>query len=499
MQKILKIKFIALLLTIIFSGAFVGIVQNKQASAASFNAGNIISDPVMSNHNSMTISQIQSFLNSKVPSCDTQGNKASEYGGGTRKQYAASKGVSPPFTCLKSYNQGGKSASQLIYDAAKQYQINPQVLIALLQKEQGLVTDDWPWPIQYRSATGFGCPDNAPCDSQYYGLKNQLSRAANLFREVLNGGWSNYPVGNNTILWNPNASCGSSNVNIQNRATSALYRYTPYRPNQAALNAGYGTGNSCSSYGNRNFFLYMRDWFNGGTQGNKWTPLLDPRVLVTSQATQKINPDTGATVLSVGAGLEIAFPTKTSLSDGSGCLRTRTDTINNKNSCIRHSNLSEFTPSVVNIGSNSNPVIKQTSQWTCKVNYRTTNATNQCFDRSTKITFLKKTTVAGVDYFITKLDADNNNPTAFRADRITDAPIITTLSGADKIQKNTVWTCKVNLATGIAIESQCYEQDTVINFSKKIVNSKDEYLVTTHDDTHKINSAFLLKRFTPVD
>lgn len=79
------------------------------------------------------------------------------------------------------YSEGGRSAAQIIYDAAQQHQINPQVLIVLLQKEQGLVTDTWPLNIQYRSATGYGCPDTAACDSQYYGLTNQLNWAAKMF------------------------------------------------------------------------------------------------------------------------------------------------------------------------------------------------------------------------------------------------------------------------------------------------------------------------------
>jgi hypothetical protein len=55
-------------------------------------------------------------------------------------------------------------------------------------------------------------------------------------------------------------------VLIQNQATAGLYNYTPYQPNAAALAAGYGTGDSCSAYGNRNFWLYFRDWFGPTTQ-----------------------------------------------------------------------------------------------------------------------------------------------------------------------------------------------------------------------------------------
>ena len=37
--------------------------------------------------------------------------------------------------------------------------------------------------------------------------------------------------------------------------------YTPYQPNEAALAAGAGEGDSCSSYGNRNFSIIYRGWF----------------------------------------------------------------------------------------------------------------------------------------------------------------------------------------------------------------------------------------------
>ena len=66
---------------------------------------------------------------------------------------------------------------------------------------------------------------------------------------------------NNTILWHPNTACGSSQVFIQNQATAGLYVYTPYRPNAAALANLYGTGDACSSYGNRNFWRLFTDWF----------------------------------------------------------------------------------------------------------------------------------------------------------------------------------------------------------------------------------------------
>lgn len=277
-------------------------------AVSGFDAGRIMDDSVFTRHNSMSASEIQSFLNSKVPNCDTNGDKPSEYGGGTRRDYAASRGVSPPFTCLKDYNQNGKSAARIIYDAAQEFRINPQVLLVLLQKEQGLITDEWPWPVQYRSATGYGCPDSAPCDSDYYGLTNQIRWAARMFRAIMDDSptwYTPYVLGNNQIPWHPDTGrCGYSTVNIQNRATKALYNYTPYRPNQAALNAGYGLGDSCSSYGNRNFYLYFKDWF-GSTHTS--TPYAFEKVgtgvYVDAARTQRLYPhvDRDPTLLA-GAG-----------------------------------------------------------------------------------------------------------------------------------------------------------------------------------------------------
>lgn len=253
------------IVTFVFAAVFF-LTQNisKAASLANWDAGYIISDDIFTNKNAMTASQIQQFLNSKVPVCDTNGTQPSEYGGGTRAQWGTARGYPPPYTCLKDYSQNGKSAAQIIYDVSQQYSINPQVLIVLLQKEQSLVTDTWPLSIQYRSATGYGCPDTAACDSTYYGFTNQVTWAAKMFRSIMNQSptwYSPYVLGNNFIRWSPNSACGGSTVNIRNLATVALYDYTPYQPNQAALNAGYGNGDSCSAHGNRNFYLYFNDWF----------------------------------------------------------------------------------------------------------------------------------------------------------------------------------------------------------------------------------------------
>ena len=242
-------------------------IKNLDKTAAAdlsrFNAGDIMSDGVMANYTSMNEGQIQSFLKSKN-SCNntnvwvpSNGRTTGSLDMGGTMNWHVENGH---FVCMADERFDGESAAHIIWQAAQDYKINPQVLIVLLEKEQGLVTDTRPRSGQYRAATGYGCPDTAACDSQYYGFRNQVRNAASLFRWILDHGSKYKPVGDNYIQYSPNSACGGSIVNIKNRATSALYQYTPYQPNAGALAAGYGTA-SCGAYGNRNFYAYFTDWF----------------------------------------------------------------------------------------------------------------------------------------------------------------------------------------------------------------------------------------------
>ncbi len=288
----------------------VGIIgfENKASAVYSgdFKAGNIIDDQVFFDPNSLSVSEIQTFLNSKVPVCDTWGTQPS--GGTTRAAYGTSRGYAPPYTCIKDYigetpvkyaesglcngaPQATKTAAEIIYIVSHSCGINPRVLIVLLQKEQGLITDDWPWSIQYRSATGMGCPDTSACDSEYYGFFNQVYHAARQFKRYVKypDQYNHVAYRNGNIQWHPDFDsgrrdgsgriiwedrCGGSSVYIQNRATAGLYNYTPFQPNNKALfppsGNQYAEGDDCSSYGNRNFWLYYHDWFGSTTAPSYW-------------------------------------------------------------------------------------------------------------------------------------------------------------------------------------------------------------------------------------
>lgn len=249
----------AAIVALVGSALSVPAAPAEAANATEFQPGYIISDEIFFNGSLMAEQAIQDFLQAKGAGCaPSAGNP------GCLKDYRADSSPRAADVWCALYEGGtNELASRIIYNVARACNVNPQVLLVLLQKEQGLVTATNPSDGKYRIATGYGCPDTAPCDALYFGFANQVYSAARQF--VRYGDPSlgfRYQAGrNNQLNWHPNSECGASTVFIENRATAALYNYTPYRPNQAALSNLYGTGDGCSSYGNRNFWVYFSDWF----------------------------------------------------------------------------------------------------------------------------------------------------------------------------------------------------------------------------------------------
>lgn len=290
------------LTAIVAAALLVSVTPAQRAEAANawdFQAGNIISDSIFFNSGTMNEGQIQAFLNSKVRSCRAGYTCLKDYREDTR--------TIPGTPMCGTYDGApGESAARIILKVAQTCGINPQVIIVMLQKEQGLVADTWPTTSQYRSAMGAGCPDTAACDANYYGFFNQVQYGAYLLKRYTQppgtGSGTQYssrfdlsfPVGRTSFIgYNPNSYCGGKNVYVSNQASHVLYVYTPYTPSDAALNSGYGVADNCSAYGNRNFFLYFTDWF-GSTQNpvssaivNRYIGLgLQDGVLSTQNGTQ---------------------------------------------------------------------------------------------------------------------------------------------------------------------------------------------------------------------
>lgn len=230
------------------------------ASGADFQDGNIISDANFTDATSMDAAAVQNFLNSKVSRCSGSNGQP------CLKDYSASVAALGTDSLCQGMPGGTMTAAQIIVAAARSCSISPKVLLVMLQKEQGLITSTAPTEWNYRAALGQGCPDTAPCDTAFSGFYRQVYFGARQMRAYLEWPRSySYQLGWNNILYNPNSGCGTKRVNIQNNATRALYIYTPYTPNTAALANMYGTGDGCSSYGNRNFFRDYSDWFGSPT------------------------------------------------------------------------------------------------------------------------------------------------------------------------------------------------------------------------------------------
>jgi hypothetical protein len=120
-----------------------------QQASASFDKDYIMSDAVFENAATMGAGEINAFLNQWPNSCisPNRGFKAPSLTG-----YSPSGG----------YTYGADvTAGEVIHTAASVYGLNPQVILATLEKEQSLVRGNAGCtPRRYVSAMGNGCPDN---------------------------------------------------------------------------------------------------------------------------------------------------------------------------------------------------------------------------------------------------------------------------------------------------------------------------------------------------
>lgn len=223
-----------------------------------FDPGYIISDEVFYDSETMDQDQIQEFLD--------------QVGDGCREGYDGTECVasyvhdSPSYDandyCYPFEGEADDTTASVVWKAAKACGINPQVLLVMLQKEQGLLTASGTGldAQRYSTAMGYGCPDGGSCKPQYFGLANQVYHAALQLRMYANAP-ANYvivPFADNDIGYHPGGSCGASTVYVENFATAGLYNYTPYQPDEDALG---GRPGACSAVGNLNFYAYFNAWF----------------------------------------------------------------------------------------------------------------------------------------------------------------------------------------------------------------------------------------------
>lgn len=234
---------------ILFVSVFVALagILLPQTTHAAYKDDNLIDDYIYRNSKTMDANGIQVFLNSK---------------GGALANYT------DPVV--------NKSAAKIIFDSAQAYDINPQVILATLQKEQSLVTDPSPDVSQYKFAMGYGCPDSTGCSS-YPGFNAQVDAATwqlrlnvelNSGRSWSNNSPSNYACGSATRYYSTGLYPGRTvtfyneygtaykTITLANAATASFYCYTPHvYPGSAEY---YYSG----SY---NFVTSFESWFGPST------------------------------------------------------------------------------------------------------------------------------------------------------------------------------------------------------------------------------------------
>ena len=250
-------------LLVVVSGLMIGTPMSAQAlSGSNFDPGHIIDDSKFYDAKALSEAQIQAFLVAKG-----SGLQSLRFDVASR---ARSVSESTGNVRCEAFTGGeGLLASTIIYRAQTACGISAKVLLVTLQKEQGLITKASPTLAALDRAMGMACPDTAPCAVDKLGFGNQIYEGTKQLNTYKAAAFAIQP-GIRTIQWHPNAGCGSSTFVIENYATAALYSYTPYRPNAAALANLTGLGDGCSSYGNRNFWVYYSGWF-GPTTGEPLT------------------------------------------------------------------------------------------------------------------------------------------------------------------------------------------------------------------------------------
>lgn len=241
-----------------------------QANAALFDPGYLISDALFFDGYAMNSVEIQSFLAARVPHCQSAYACLTTYSQSTPTMPADAR-------CSRYVGAADESAALIISKVGRACGISQRVLLVLLEKEQSLVSMSAPTRTRFDHATGMGCPDTAPCDPRFSGFFYQVYYAARQYKIYTENptAWNHVAGRVNQILYHPNAACGRKSVYIVNQATAGLYNYTPYTPNAASLSNLYGTGDSCSSYGNRNFWRIYSDWFGSPTDGDNLVRTVD--------------------------------------------------------------------------------------------------------------------------------------------------------------------------------------------------------------------------------
>ncbi len=248
-------------LTRAWNAAWNAETRREAVDLTAFDAGSLISDDDFYDGDALTADQIQAFLDDQVGACTSDTCLANLQVDLPARAPIVSDATGR--TICEGWDGGRLTAAEVIDRVQRACGISAKVILVTLQKEQSLVagrTARAPSPAQLGAAMGARCPDDAACDAGVAGFAEQVAQGVTDLKSYSASDFMRQP-GTHYIAYSPDPACGGSDVTIANEATAALYNYTPYQPNPAALAARWGAGDACSAYGNRNFALYWALWF----------------------------------------------------------------------------------------------------------------------------------------------------------------------------------------------------------------------------------------------
>lgn len=209
------------------------LLRAAPVQAAEFNADYIISDYELEDYAALSQDAIQRFLESK-------------------------KSGLAAFSALVGNER--KSASKIIYEQAILYEISPKFILAMLQKEQSLLSDSSPSQDQLDWAAGFGvCDSCSKTDPALAPLKGFYNQVSGLAEKVRANYWRDLKALGRTFTgWGPGRTKTTLDgfaVTPANNATAVLYTYNPYRGGVA----GHGANHNFWKIWHRYFVLNYPD------------------------------------------------------------------------------------------------------------------------------------------------------------------------------------------------------------------------------------------------
>lgn len=293
----MKMKILFTFTTLLLAVVAVCAFSDNTVHAAARDDGYQIDDSVFYKTASLSESQIDSFINSFPKSCLKPQNYPNGLSWATFRE---------PLNYF-DYSTNDVSPARIIWKASQLYKINPQVLIATLEKEQSLISglSSAGCPVRaYNSAMGYNCPDGSENALKTYpdlniagtcvareanaGFSRQLNRAAwqlsfdgkrangNLawmgdgdtpYYGRMTQGWRQQVNGGASIYYDGYTSIDGKPVFLKNGSSAALYNYTPHFSG---------------------FNSIFTKWF-GSAYAVEYVPLNTPRWMVLASPSTKYN------------------------------------------------------------------------------------------------------------------------------------------------------------------------------------------------------------------